>query len=211
MAETQIRVKGTGSAQTTFEKATFRVGVLTRAEFGPKAKELAKGTMAEVLAAIDSFGDSIDRAGLKTQFEVKPYSTHNGNHYSHMGYEAKWTCEFAVLDIEKATLVHDALTSIKGVAADTPVFIVDKSEAEKIAFQLAVDDAKARFAAQAKAIGHPMQAYRIETWGIEDDRRHHGGGKLMALESDDNDGVKLVAGKAVLTTNVVLVYGLTLK
>jgi uncharacterized protein YggE len=207
-----VSVTGHGTAQATFTAVQYSAAVNTTGKTGPKAKEAAKPIIAQIRDLIEK---NAEEAGLDVQ-RIKPtFRITKAVRYDeskrqqvHDGYQANYTVAFVGKDVAAATKLHDQLTSIEGVEADTPVFLVDSSlDLEAEAFRLAVKDAKDRFESQCLALGMRTDTFRLVTWNAGDDHGHRG--KVMALAASSGGGgkpVDLEPGKADKTVTVTLQY-----
>jgi len=206
-----IPITGHGTARATFTAVQYSAAVNTTGKTGPKAKEAAKPIIAKIRAVIDA---GAEEAGLDKQIktslritkavrydEVKRQNVHDG-------YQANYTVAFVGKNVAAATKLHDQLTSIEGVEAETPVFLVDSSmELEAEAFRLAVKDATDRFENQCLAFGLKTDSFRLVGWNSGEDHGHRG--KVMALAASaggSGQPVDLEPGKADKSVTVTLQY-----
>lgn len=210
-----VTVSGAGTANATFTKAKFSIRVRKIGRSGPEAKQNARPVIDQIKAVIQAQAKEagIDVTRLQTDFAValnQRYNNATGQHES-SGYTATYTCAFSATAVDKATKLHDALTSIDGAEAESPQFCIDKSaEIEDAAFKAAMDDAKRRFAAQCRAAGLDPNGFELATWSLGSDPGYRGG-KMMAMAaalSDEAGGgaVELEPGKAEQTTTVSVTF-----
>jgi uncharacterized protein YggE len=208
-----IQVEVTGSTETAFTSASFRVHVTTFGDTGPEAKEKAKPTVEAIKAVIARFAEraSIEADRVKTTFDVdvnKLYDRNTGAATPN-GYKAVYTAVFSAKNVVEATAVHDALTSIAGVEAPSPVFHADNSPAVfKRAFEDAATKAQTRFKDQCDVLKLHMSNFECVNWVIE--RNRGGGGKVMALAASANgeggEPIDVEPGRAVLDVTVTFYF-----
>jgi uncharacterized protein YggE len=200
-----IDVNVKGSAETTFTSATFKASVTKQGPTGPAAKELAIPVMESIKKAILSHADkaAIDTTRLKTTFAVDvARDRHSGQP---IGYEAVYTITFTGKNVVAAPAVHDALTSIEGVQAPTPIYNVnDDSTVHALAFADAVNKAKSKFRDQCEALGMNAEDFVVLSWNIRDEEPR---GKMLSFtEGATAKPVGLEPGKASLDMQVTFAF-----
>jgi uncharacterized protein YggE len=199
-----ISVSAKGQAPTNFVSATFKATVTTTSTTGPEAKALAQPRIDQIKNKIMLFAEKamIETDRLATTFAVdinRRYDKVTGVNVFD-GYRATYTISFKAMRVGEATALHDALTSIDGVEASTPVFNVeDGPEVQKVAFQDAYSKANEQFRDQCDVLGLTRGDYKLKSWSIEDNRG--GGGKMLSL-SEGPSIVEVEPGKAVLEVKV---------
>jgi uncharacterized protein YggE len=204
-----IQAAAKGSAETIFTGATYRATVTCSARTGPDAKKAALPAMQKVRAVIEAHAKAagLDTEKVRTTFSVD-VETHRGTG-EFAGYKATWTCKFRGSDVRSAPEVHDALTSIDGVQAPTPIYHVDDSaEVHARAFSDAVKKAQANFENQCRALGHDPKDFFVRSWMVSDDT-DRGGGKTLSYKAPVEGAFKAVGlepGKASLEVDVTLGY-----
>jgi len=195
-----IEVKVKGMAPSKFISATFKATVTTKAPTGPAAKELAKGRIDQIKAVIARFAKDAEIVTdrLKTSFAVDVHTEYVGNEHVQKGYKSVYSITFEAKNVAQATALHDALTSIEGIASPSPVFNFDESpEVHALAFQDAVTQAKRKFADELRAVNLPADTYKIVSWQLNSERTL-GGGKFLALvEDSESNAVSVEPGKAI--------------
>lgn len=210
-----ISISATGAAEAVFTHASFQVTISATAETGPEAKEQARPRIDNVLKVVKDFGEkaAIDTNKLQSRFSVNSYRSHNHNTgLSELrGYSATYELSFNAKNVEEATALHDALTSIKGVDAPSPEFHVEANDTlRQVAFQNAVNSARERFKAQCTALGLDPNNFYIASWSDEGDRPVFRG-KSMALEAaaspmSSSEPIALKPGSATYSVRVSLEY-----
>ncbi len=203
-----IQVHTRGSVETEFISATFTAAVITPGKSGPEAKEKARPIIDQILTSIrkNAVEGGIDLSRLQTTFRVSVH--HNRNTGEFDGYEATYTIKFTGKNVAAAPAIHDALTSIVSVQADTPKYnLNDSADIHARAFQDASDKAKVKFNLQCKALGHNPADYGIRSWSIQDEEPR---GKTLSINVDGSapKPVGLEPGKAQLDIKVTFIYGL---
>lgn len=195
-----------GRALATFSSVNFRVSVTTHDQNGPEAKDKAHQLIKRIedtLKGPAGMAAGVDLTRLETSFMTKPKTTYDRDKGVHApdGYEAVYTVTFTGNKLDGAIALHDALTSIKGVVADTPVFnITNTAELEEKAFGMAWGEARRRFWAQCRILEANQDNFEIIRWEIEERRR---GGKGISIE--DEDGPK--PGQADFILKVKFTFG----
>ncbi len=203
-----INITAKGTAASAFTSATFKASVTTTGNTGPAAKELAiprieaiKGVIAKLAAEA---GIETDRLSTSFAVDVNRERDSSG-HYVFKGYRAVYTISFKAVRVEQATTVHDALTSIEGVEAVSPVFNLDNSPiVEAEAFQKAVDLARLKFGNQCKALGKLPEEYEVTAWSVEEDQPQ---GKMLSLGGGAGpSAIEIEPGKALLEVTVAMSF-----
>jgi uncharacterized protein YggE len=202
-----IAVGAKGTAETKFTTATYRATVTCSAKTGPAAKDKALPIIEKIREAILKHSETggIDTGRVKTTFGTDVERNRNTGEF--VGYQAVYTAEFIGSNVKEAPAVHDALTSIEGVQAGTPVYSLDDGpERQAVAFAAAVGKAKAKFEAEAKACGLDPKNYVIRSWSIQEEQPR---GKTLSFAVSAHDKAKPVGlepGRAVLDITVNLAY-----
>lgn len=210
MSENSIQVKVIGSAPTTFTHATFKASVTTTGKTGPEAKKAATSIIEEIKDVITKFAEKgrIESDRVKTTFAVDINRIYNRttNEQEVFGYKSVYTASFTARNVNEATAIHDALTSIARVETPTPVFHVDSSSAiHEKAFVDAVEKAKTRFTIECKALGLDPSKYDV-TWYIQADREPSG--KFLSLSNGGGESAKIdiEPGRAINELNVTFTF-----
>jgi uncharacterized protein YggE len=199
-----INVVAKGAAETDFLSATFSVTVTTQGENGPAAKAKAKEAIDGIKDVISKYAKSagIDTQRLKTTFVV---DVDRDNYGKFVGYKAVYTNKFTCKDVRAATEVHDALTSLKGVAAATPIFNVDDSPAiHAKAFADAVEKAKIKFESHCTALGIDAKDFYVLSWSPQSEEPR--GKTLGLIENPESKTIGIEPGKASLDMTVTFCY-----
>jgi uncharacterized protein YggE len=214
-ATSLVSIGASGVAKAEFTSVSYNARVITRGASGPAAKQAAKKIIDQIKQVIAAHKAS---AGLDTDRLVTDYSVTDEYRYDnatsqqvHVGYMATYSVSFSGTVIDKATALHDALTSIAGAACGSPQFHVKATaELETAAFKDAVTNAKARFAAQCAALDLDADDYQVVTWNMREEQASRG--KMMALAAEasvgiGDDPIKLEPGKAEFRVNVTVTFG----
>jgi uncharacterized protein YggE len=202
-----IAVGAKGTCETEFTSATYRATVTTSAKTGPEAKEKARPIIEKIRQVVLAHADKagIDTQRLKTQFSVDVEKNRNTGDF--VGYQANYSASFTGKSVKAAPEVHDALTSIEGVQAPTPVYNVNEAqEVQAKAFADAVGKAQAKFAGQCVALGYSPDDYEVHSWSIQEEQPR---GKTLSFSVNAADHVKPVGlepGKASLDVTANLAY-----
>ena len=199
-----INVSAKGAAETDFVSATFSVSVTTQGENGPAAKEKGRKAINAILEVISKNAKAagIDSQRLKTTFVV---STDRDNYGKFVGYKAVYTNKFTCKNVRAATELHDELTSIHGVAADTPVFNIDDNEqVQEKAFADAVKKAQSKFENQCKCLGLDKNDFYVLSWSMQSEEPR--GKTLGLIEDSEKRTIGIEPGKATLETSVSFCY-----
>lgn len=208
-----INVTGQGIAKAKFTSVGYSVTVNANGKTGPAAKKAAKPTIDKIRAVIAEHAKTaeLDTTRLTSDFHIQKVTEfdHATRTNKHGGYMATYSVSFTGKNIEAATTVHDALTSIDGAEADSPQFRVEASSAlEAKAFENAIKKAKQRFVDQCKALGLDPDDYTVASWTTREDQPHRG--KMMALAADvgssGDEPVQIEPGKAEFRVNVTISF-----
>lgn len=203
--ESTIAINTKGSAETEFVSATFKASVTTQAKTGPAAKEKAAPIIEMIKKSILLYATTakLDTERMKTTFSVD-VDTHRSTG-DFIGYMAIYTITFTGKNVAMAPAVHDALTSIEGVQAPTPVYnLNDSAEVHARAFKVAADQAKVKFDNQCAALGLDPSFYEVKSWSIQEEEPR---GKFLTFtEGATPKAVGLEPGKASLDMRVSFAY-----
>lgn len=200
-----ISVNVKGAAETEFISATFKASVTMQGRTGPAAKEKAIPIIENIKKTILSHADKavIDTTRLKTTFAVDVARDRQTG--QSIGYEAVYTITFTGKNVVAAPAVHDALTSIEGVQAPTPIYNVnDASAVHAVAFADAVAKAKVKFNDQCAALGLTASDFFVTSWNIQHEEPR--GKTLGFTEGAGPKPVGLEPGKASLDMQVSFAY-----
>jgi uncharacterized protein YggE len=204
-----IAVKATGVANTRFVSASFKAHLTTYAKTGPAAKEAAKDLVASIWAVLNDHTDRarIDREKIRTTFEVDVHTTHDPQMRAmvNTGYKATYSIQFKALNVDAAIDVHDALTSLEGISAPTPIFNADVSpKIYGAAFEDAFTKAQAQFKYQCEVTGQKLEHFVLQSWSTEQEQAV---GKTLSVSNKAPDlKVSLEPGHATMEMNVTFVY-----
>lgn len=200
-----ITVNVKGSAETEFTSVTFKATVTTQAPLGPEAKEMARPAIEAIKKTILEHAETvgIDTHRLKTSFSVDSYNDRQTGKFS--GYEARYTISFNGKNVVEALKLHDALTSLRGVEAPTPVFNIDDSaDVHARAFNLAAAKAFEKFNNQCVALKLTPTAFEVASWSIDEEQPR--GKTLSFSEGATAKPVGLEPGKASLDMRVTFAF-----
>lgn len=206
-----ISVQTRGTAESAFVSATFTASVTQYGATGPAAKMKAEPIIEQLKQAILAHAEDggIDTSRLKTTFAV---DIHRNREQEFAGYKATYTIEFTGKNVVNAPAVHDALTSIEGVASPTPVYNLADSPAEHArAFKEAVEKAKVKFEGQCAALGLDARSYSVQTYTIREETPRGKGLSFTEAAGAVAAGGKvkpigLEPGKALLELHVEFAY-----
>lgn len=204
----QLTITTTGSALAAFTHASFKVAVQAIKATGPEAKDDCKATIAAILKVVTDMAaeGGIKADQLKTSFDVAPHLVHDGRTQVHQGYEATYTLRFQATNVDKATAIHDALTSIPFVKAESPKFHIDSEEARAAAFQDAWEGAKKWLKVQTAIVGHDDESWKLSSWGVQESGEGGGGPKSLSASSSNGGPVVIEPGKAQLDMTVHFLF-----
>lgn len=180
----QIHIRAKGQAPTRFIGADFTVRVTTEADFGPEAKRQAQARIALIHDVLQTWQGpaEIQADQLHTIFTVKTHHSYRNNAHEFAGYQALYVLTFRAQNVAEAIWLHDALTSIPGIEAETPRFILDDSpEIQALAFANAAALAQRLFEGQCAVLGFDPTSYVVRAWATLDEDQHRGG-KTLSLE-----------------------------
>lgn len=208
--EPLITVKGTAKVTSNFRSVRFRVGVCAFAVNGPEAKKAARPTIDKIQQVIRTFAEKarIDTDHLQSRFDVVPIHRTDPMTYETKvnGYRADYSLEFICFILEQAVDLHDALTSIEGVRANSPEFLFSETDISgQKGFEEAVKSAKRAFELQCRALELDPKQYEIVHWELTDAEPSHAG-KSMALSRDQSVTHGVTPGTGVFEIAVNVSY-----
>lgn len=195
-----------GREPARFSSVTFKVSVTAYGPTGPEAKANARAPINQIRAWLHGdLGEQagVDKTRLDTSFEISPTTVYNEQRRVHEpnGYKAVYTATFTGTKPEGAIALHDELTAIEGVSAETPVFNIENTaELEEKAFARAWYEARRRFRDQCTTLDLEPKDHEVIRWDIEEKRR---GGKGVSVE--DEEGPK--PGRADFILKVKFTFG----
>jgi uncharacterized protein YggE len=202
-----IQIHAKGITETEFSSASFFARIIAQGKTGPAAKEQIVPIIEKLKKTILGHAESasIDTSRLKTTFDVVVDQQRNTGEF--IGYKAVYTIQFTGKNVIAAPAVHDALTSIESVQAETPIYNVDDSaEVHARAFDDAATKAQIKFEHQCKAVHLNPQYYVIKSWAITEEQPR--GKTLSFREGATAKPVGMEPGKASLEMRVDFTYGL---
>jgi uncharacterized protein YggE len=193
-----IDVHTQGSAETDWLSATYSASVVCSGKTGPEAKTKLAPITEKILEAVRSKADAagIDLGRLQTTLNVSIRNNRQTGEFE--GYNATYTIKFNGKSVAAAPEVHDALTSIESVMADTPKYNLNETnEAHGQAFKEAYDKAKLKFETQCKATGLDSTEWGLKSWDIQDEEHR---GKTLGYNTDGNapKAIGLKPGRALI-------------
>lgn len=202
MLDQIIQIRTKGYADVEWARADFTATTTTNGRTGPEAKEKARPSILAIERTIAQFAEraGVDTTRVKTSFSVDVKLDYRNNIRYMDGYFAEFTANFSATNVEEATVLHDALTSLEGVAAPTPKFVQDLTpEVRKVAFQDALSKAVRLMDDQSRSLSKWIDSntsiqYKLLGWGFEHEERSSG--KMLSVKKDAEGTVKLKAGKA---------------
>ena len=203
-----ITIKTRGIANTSFTSASFKAHLTTYANTGPAAKEAAKDLVASIWTVLNDHADTarIERDKIRTTFDVDVHTTHDPQTRAmvNTGYKATYTIEFKVQNVGAAIQVHDALTSLDGISAPTPIFKADESlEIYERAFKNAFEKAQELFKAQCQITGYKFEDFVLQFWDTE---KEQAVGKFLSVANKPEIKAGPEPGQATLEMEVTFVY-----
>lgn len=203
---TVTAVQATGTTTVDFSGVRYKVSATTHGATGREARDKVKVRIDKIRAVIgsqDGHRACINGGSINTSLTIAV--DHSDRQAALVrGYKAVYTAEFTGNNVKLASEIHDALTSIEGVEASTPVFLVDRlEEAAELAFVDAAQHARAKFAAQCRAVGLSPAEFKVLSWSLQEADQARG--KTLSYEQDPGEG--LAPGRAVLTVRVTCYYG----
>lgn len=201
-----ISITSRGTTEAAFTSVTFKASATATGKTGPAAKEETKGRIEAILKVVAAFTEraGIEKDRLRTTFAVDVWKEYNGHRHEFKGYRATYTIAFNAKNVAEATALHDALTSINGVEAETPVFNIDDSpQVVAHVFADAVKKAKITFSNQCAALNFNAESFEIVNWRFIPG--HRGSGKFLSLSSED-ESVEIAPGRAVLESSYMFEF-----
>lgn len=203
----EIKVNVKGFASSTFTHASLNVSVVTQADTGPAAKDLARPTIAKIREVIARHAEAakVDSERLRASFSVQPDVRYSGGESSMRGYKASYAVRFECRDVTASLALHDELTGVAGITAETPVFhMANEGKVFDDAFADAAKKAKAKFESQCKAVGRDPDSFQISSWYVSDEIPR---GKTLSVGANARTTeADVEPGRAVLELTVTFLF-----
>ena len=163
-------VSGTGVALVPYDIVNFICEVQGTASSGPIAKALINDSVKELTDYYDILRSGGQTRNKRSSTSVKPFRQYNqrteDNEFG--GYVALYTLEFSTLDVSAVSSIHDHLTSIDGVSAESPSFtFLDPESHRRRALEAAWELVQERFEHQCTVLCRPRDNFRGESWTVD--------------------------------------------
>lgn len=202
-----ISISACGRVTAQFSSVTYTAHVMGTGKTGPLAKEQARPVVDRVNRLISEHAKEagIDTARLETTMTIDSIVRYDTtNNPLHAGYRASYIIRFEGTNVAAAIKLHEALTSIEGVDARTPVYnVADTPALMKLAFKEGIRLARARFEEQCRSLGLKASDYEVVSWSSAPKQRFEG--KTSAMIEDER-GTRLEPGQTEYQLNVTLVF-----
>jgi hypothetical protein len=202
-----ITVPGTGRVTVEPDVASLRLGVNIQRDSAGQAREDAANTMGAILEAIT--GQGVARQDIRTSLvNLGPVMDYSDGGPRIVGYQLVNSVDVTLRDLERAGAVIDSALGAGASTLDSLDFrLEDPTAAAEQARTLAMDDARARAAAIARAAGEKLGKV------VSVSEAEHGGGggpipfaRAMAMEAKAETPVE--AGTQQITVSVTVTFAL---
>ncbi len=211
-------VDATGVAKAKYDTVAFRITVTGAGKNTKKAKADARPAIDAVNAEIARFerdGVKIDKARRTTTCDVnvtQHYDNQTNKNVS-TGYAATYVISFSTSDVDRASEIQDALSSVNLAEVATPQYKLQNITPLHAA---ALADAKAKldakFASQCAVLGLDRGSYELSSYEVRQNNRESAGNQPMRLAAMSASGggapppVELHAGEARVEVTLCVTY-----
>jgi uncharacterized protein YggE len=212
-AEPRLRtlsVSGEGTITAAPEIASLRVGVTSESKTAREASQENADKMGRVVAALRKAGIPEDKIQT-VQLTVEPAYDYNEGQQVLRGFQARNVVEARTRDLERLGEILDAVIQVGGNTVEGIGFeLEDPGAAQTRALTRAVDDARRKAEALAKAAG-------VELGDIQEIAAAYGGGpiplpmpRLASMEArmEAAPPPPVAPGELTVTASVQVVYRL---
>jgi uncharacterized protein YggE len=208
----------TGVATAQYDTVIYTCNVRGEGKTGPKAKEAARpaiDALEATLKKLEASGVKIDVAGLRAEPQVQPAYDYDANRRQvPRGYTASYVLTFQSDSVDRVSEVHDQLTEIVGVSADTPNFKVKNlTKLHSKALRDARSKRDARFKDECAAFGLNPDDYCMDSYLPSYDESESAGpeafGARVAMAASGGSArspVKVKAGRSTVTVRLQTSY-----
>jgi uncharacterized protein YggE len=170
-APTEISVSGTGKVTMMPDEATVQASTVTTSDKASEAVSANNATYDRVVAALDKAGvpsRAIELGSYNVDYNPKPKGPlpENPPPYVHYGYTVTRSFSVTVHDVANVGKVVDAISGASDTSIGGVTFgLSDDSTARSRAVQQAVNDARAKAEALARAAGLRITGIRSISMG----------------------------------------------
>lgn len=215
MSQSTVEITGTGTADAKFTKVTYAVRVAQNGRTGPEAKERARPIIENVLKVLKEHADQagIDPESIKSLLSVEEVSSYDHNTRENVfgGYRASYSLTFSGSNVDEASKLHDALTSIDDARASSPAFEIGSNDELLLhATTRAFAAANSRFRMECEVLGLDPDDYEIRTWSTGHDHgtraKSLGLEAAVAMDAPMAAPIEIRAGKAVRSVTLTVSY-----
>lgn len=224
-------VAAQGEAKCDYNLATFSLHLEATRPSVPTAKILLKKKVDELLASLEEMKKKLGLEFVKNSVvansNVQEVHEWRANKQVSLGYQANYSYQFQIDDLDKVSQVYDVLTSLPEVRVNSPYYsLKSRDKINKKALKVAFEKVTERFETECKVLGLNPDDFEIATWeaSYSDSRRSDRVAGAMrarvataALESAEYDApvacaaggaaeasepLELVVGQASVTVNL---------
>lgn len=213
-------VAALGEAKSDFNLATFRLSLTSTKASVPEAKQDLKKKADALQSALDDMKKSLDLEFVKNSVvsssNVRELREWEKNKDVFKGFQATYTYQFQIDDLDKVSQVYDTLTSLPEISTSSPFYsLKSKEKLNKKALKDAFEKVTDRFAVECGILGLKPEDFEIVTWeaSYSDSHRSNVGRRALrastSLESAvemDGEPLELVAGQATVTVNLEVAF-----
>lgn len=214
LAESELKVTGTGTVYMQADRASAALGVTMTGEDLAELQQRANNTVAAVVDALKAAG--LDEKDISTNYiYISPRYDYSGETERMVGYTINNSMTITTGDIDSIGAYIDAAFGAGANTFDSISFgVQDDSAARKQALELAVQDAQAKAETIAAAAGEVLGPIEEITEGAQSDYYPNAtagsGAKYAMAEAAAEDGAATTvrAAQINVTATVQLTYEL---
>ena len=214
-------VAAMGEAKCDFNLATFRLSLVATKPSVPEAKQDLKKKADALQLALDDMKKSLDLEFVKNSVistsNVRELHEWEKNKDVFKGFQASYSYQFQIDDLDKVSQVYDTLTSLPEISTSSPSYgLKSKEKLNKKALKDAFEKVTDRFEVECGILGLKPEDFEVLTWeaSYSDSQRSNMGRRALrasaaSFESAvemDGEPLELVAGQATVSVNLEVAF-----
>ena len=213
ITEIVTSVRATGTVSTDYDRASFTIGLETRAKTKKEAMVALKAKVAALAAFVDAeIDDAIEPNGrLSSYGDQQLWSeAQRGKKPVREGHLAWYRLTFWTDRMDEIDEIQDKLASYEDGSV-TPVSyeLKDERPLQKSAIQAAYDNAMRQFHDECTVLGKDPAAYEVRSWNVnyQQNRGAQRGvmmAKTLAASAPEAPAIENDGGKASVSVNLIL-------
>lgn len=208
-------ISATGRAETFFKAVTFNISTRSNGQDSAAARVDSDRVLNEVIREIkrlnEDEGAGIDESSLKCTYSTSPWQEHNRltGDPENKGYRVDGSVVCTTEQVDKATVIMDALTKIADATVGQPQFTPDESYDTRLAaYRDAVTRAREKLALQCEALGLDPKGYEAVSLPTEEHYREPVMARAAAMmaESPAAPPAEIRAGTAEVSVTIRIAF-----